>query len=86
MGEQCVQLIVFLSSRHALWLPLAVRCHCPLSLCSHTENCVDQEGNTPLHLAVFCDNPQCMKLLLNHGAAVDASTLARTAVHVYIAM
>jgi Arf-GAP/SH3 domain/ANK repeat/PH domain-containing protein len=33
-----------------------------------TENCVDSEGNTPLHLAVGNDLAQCVKLLLLHGA------------------
>ncbi len=33
---------------------------------------MDQEGDTPLHLAVLCDSPQCVKLLLNHGANTDA--------------
>ncbi|XP_064381820.1 arf-GAP with SH3 domain, ANK repeat and PH domain-containing protein 1-like isoform X2 [Halichondria panicea] len=36
----------------------------------HTENVVDDDGNTPLHLAVSNDNPQCVKLLLNHGADI----------------
>lgn len=33
-----------------------------------TENCMDSEGNTPLHLAVDQDNAQCVKLLLCHRA------------------
>jgi len=37
---------------------------------SRTENCTDSDGNTPLHLAVHNDNPQCVKLLLNHGASI----------------
>ena len=40
---------------------------------SRTENCLDSEGNTPIHLAVANDNPQCVKLLLNHGANITIS-------------
>ncbi|XP_011402926.1 PREDICTED: arf-GAP with SH3 domain, ANK repeat and PH domain-containing protein 2-like [Amphimedon queenslandica] len=36
---------------------------------SRTENVPDEEeGNTPLHIATLTDNPQCIKLLLNHNA------------------
>lgn len=35
-----------------------------------TENCVDVEGNTPLHLAVTNDHSQCVKLLLLHGSSI----------------
>ena len=38
-----------------------------------TENCVDSDGNTPLHLAVSNDLSQCVKLLLLHGADVAIS-------------
>ena len=37
-----------------------------------TENTPDADGNTPLHLAVTYDVPQCIKLLLNHGANIAA--------------
>lgn len=37
-----------------------------------TENTPDADGNTPLHLAVEYDVPQCVKLLLNHGANIAA--------------
>lgn len=42
---------------------------------SRTENCTDSDGNTPLHLAVHNDNPQCVKLLLNHGASITTSEM-----------
>ena len=50
------------------------------SFTSHThssriENCTDSDGNTPLHLAVHNDNPQCVKLLLNHGANITTSEI-----------
>lgn len=48
-------------------------CLSAVPLTSHTENCTDGEGNTPLHSAVVYDNPQCVKLLLNHGASITAS-------------
>ena len=35
------------------------------------------EGNTPLHLAVMNDNPQCVKLLLIHGTDMHISELVR---------
>ena len=41
---------------------------------SRTENVPDEEeGNTPLHIATLTDNPQCIKLLLNHNANLNAS-------------
>ena len=41
--------------------------------CRRTENVLNAEGNTPLHLAVINDNPQCVKLLLIHGADMHMS-------------
>lgn len=41
---------------------------------SRSGNQADEEdGNTPLHIATLTDNPQCIKLLLNHGASVGIS-------------
>jgi Arf-GAP/SH3 domain/ANK repeat/PH domain-containing protein len=37
------------------------------------ENEVDLGGNTPLHIAALTDNPQCIKLLLNHNSNVNLS-------------
>ena len=54
----------------------AVVCQCGLLLlywCRRTENVPNAEGNTPLHLAVINDNPQCVKLLLIHGADMHIS-------------
>ena len=34
---------------------------------------LDAEGSSPLHLAVINDNPQCVKLLLNHRANISTS-------------
>ena len=39
----------------------------------NTENILDAEGSSPLHLAVMNDNPQCVKLLLNHRAHITTS-------------
>lgn len=39
----------------------------------NTENVLDAEGSSPLHLAVLNDNPQCVKLLLNHRADISIS-------------
>ena len=44
-----------------------------LGSCRRTENCVDVEGNTPLHLAVTNDHSQCVKLLLLHGSSITFS-------------
>lgn len=38
-----------------------------------TENVLDEEGTAPLHMAVINDNPQCIKLLLNHRANINIS-------------
>ena len=40
---------------------------------SRGENCADSLGNTPLHVAALTDNPQCIKLLLNHNANLSLS-------------
>ena len=48
-----------------------------LSFHRRTENLQDNEGNTPLHMAVSNDNPQCVKLLLIHGADVNRSECGR---------
>lgn len=40
---------------------------------SRSENQVDSFGNTPLHIAVLTDNPQCIKLLLNHNSSISTS-------------
>ena len=45
-------------------------------LTSNTENVLDAEGSSPLHLAVINDNPQCVKLLLNHRADINISKCA----------
>ena len=45
---------------------------CP---CRRTESVPNAEGNTPLHLAVINDNPQCVKLLLIHGADIHISKI-----------
>ncbi len=48
---------------------------------------MDDDGNTPLHLAVSSDNPQCVKLLLNHGADLTISKsllMANMTYHVMI--
>ena len=60
-----------------------IMCQCGLVLsvcpsvcvvpCRRTENVPNAEGNTPLHLAVINDNPQCVKLLLIHGADMHIS-------------
>lgn len=43
---------------------------------SRTENVPEEEeGNTPLHIATLTDNPQCIKLLLNHNANPNISEL-----------
>ena len=42
-----------------------------------TENCVDAEGNTPLHLAVSSDHSHCVKLLLLHGSDSTISEITK---------
>ena len=44
-----------------------------LCVCRNTENVLDAEGSSPLHLAVANDSPQCVKLLLNHRADISIS-------------
>ena len=56
---------------------------------SRGENCVDCMGNTPLHIAALTDNPQCIKLLLNHNANLTTSEFVihvhvRVIVYVYV--
>jgi len=56
-------------------LTLHTHLHLIYTHSSRTENCTDSDGNTPLHLAVHNDNPQCVKLLLNHGASITTSEM-----------
>lgn len=42
----------------------------------NTENVLDVEMSSPLHLAVVNDSPQCIKLLLNHRANISIKDAA----------
>jgi ankyrin repeat protein len=35
-------------------------------------HCLNEEGATPLHLAALFGHVECVRLLLNYGASIDA--------------
>jgi len=45
-----------------------------------------KNGNTLLHIAVLCDNKECVKLLIKYGIAINIQNYkGNTALHIAIA-
>ncbi|XP_024871262.1 serine/threonine-protein phosphatase 6 regulatory ankyrin repeat subunit B-like [Temnothorax curvispinosus] len=63
---------------HVQCVRVLLRYHCDVNL-------QDKEGNTPLHLAVWHNQPEIMDLLLSRGAAINTVNIfGRSALHIAV--